>query len=113
MEGESGKDMIVSGWNNGSPNNKTGAGYGIRLSKEDRDRYFKKEWDFVEIELEDGEVVKVKLSNSFWNKCTELRSSKIGKWLLEMGYAPWPKGNPPKFRLIPVYERRFKLIPQD
>lgn len=38
--------MIVSGWNNGSPNNRTGAGYGIRISKDDRDE----EWDSVEIE---------------------------------------------------------------
>ena len=38
MEGEGGEGMIVSGWNNGSPDNRTGAGYGIRLSKEDRGR---------------------------------------------------------------------------
>jgi len=104
--------MIVSGWNNGSPNNRTGAGYGIRLSKEDRDKYFQREWDFVKIELENGDVVEVKLSNSFWSNCSELRSSKIGKWMLENGYAPWPKNNPPKFELIPISEKKFKLAPQ-
>ena len=102
--------MIVAfGWNNGSPDNRTGAGYGIRLSKEDRDRYFQREWDSVEIELENGELVKVRLSNSFWRRCVELRSSKIGRWMLENGYAPWPKGSPPKFKLIPAGERKFKL----
>jgi len=25
--------MIVTGWNNGQPNNNTGAGYGLRISK--------------------------------------------------------------------------------
>ena len=109
MEGEGGEGMIVSGWNNGSPDNRTGAGYGIRLSKEDRDRYFRREWSSVEIELENGEVVEVRLSNSFWKGCVELRSSKIGRWMLEKGYAPWSKGNPPKFKLTPVGERKFKL----
>jgi len=33
--------------------------------------------------------------------------------MLENGYAPWPKGKPPKFKLIPVGERRFKLLPID
>jgi len=102
--------MIVSGWNNGSPNNRTGAGYGIRISKKDRDKYFRREWKFIEIDLE-SEVVRVELSNSFWRNCTELRSSKIGKWLLDRDYAPWSKGNPPKLELIPVSERRFKLNP--
>jgi len=104
--------MIVSGWNNGSPNNRTCAGYGIRISKKDRDKYFRREWDSVEIELENDEVVRVGLSNSFWRNCTELRSSKIGKWMMDRGFAPWPKNNPPKFELIPVSERRFKLNPQ-
>ncbi|RLI81964.1 hypothetical protein DRP04_05000 [Archaeoglobales archaeon] len=103
--------LIVSGWNNGSPNNETGAGYGIRISKKDRDKYFRREWEFVEIELEDDEVITVRLSSSFWKDCSELRSSKIGMWMLQKGYAPWPKNNPPKFELIPVSERRFRLLP--
>ena len=65
----------------------------------------------MEIELENGEIVRVNLSNSFWNRCEELRSSKIGKWMLDRSYAPWPKGDPPKFKLIPLGERKFKLVP--
>jgi len=53
--------MIVSGWNNGSPNNRTCAGYGIRISKKDRDKYFRREWDSVEIELENDEIRNFKL----------------------------------------------------
>lgn len=52
--------MIVSGWNNSSPNNRTGARYGIRISKKDRDKYFCREWNFVEIELESDEIVEVR-----------------------------------------------------
>lgn len=111
VEREGGEGMIVTGWKIGQPNNKTGAGYGIRISKKDRDRYFKKSWDSVEIEFEGGDVITVSLSDSFWKDCTELRSSKIGKWMLEKGFAPWQKGKPPKIELIPVGERRFKLIP--
>jgi hypothetical protein len=33
VERECGKSMIVTGWNNGQPNNNTGAGYGLRISK--------------------------------------------------------------------------------
>lgn len=75
--------MIVPGWNNGYPDNRTGTGYGIKISTEDRDRYFHKDWNFVEIELENGEIVRVNLSNSFWNRCAELRSSEIGKLMLD------------------------------
>ncbi len=35
--------MIVTGWNNGSPDDRIGAGYGIRITR-DQDRYFKKSW---------------------------------------------------------------------
>jgi hypothetical protein len=34
------KTMKVSGWSKGSANNRTGTGYGIRISYTDRDRYF-------------------------------------------------------------------------
>jgi len=101
--------MIVTGWNNGQPNNNTGAGYGLRISKKDRSKYFRKSWNSVKIELEDGEVVTVSLANSFWRNCTELRSSSIGKWMLEKGFAPWQKGKPPKFELIPIGEMEFKV----
>jgi len=38
----------VTGWNNGSPNNNTGEGYGVRLSPSDRDSYFQKNWVTVQ-----------------------------------------------------------------
>ncbi len=99
--------MIVTAWNNGSWNS-SGAGYGIRISIEDRDQYFRPEWKSVIIVLDDHEV-EVKLSESFWNKCPELRKKEIGVWLIKNGLGRWPKGNPPKLKLEPVGDRRFKL----
>ena len=100
--------MIVKGWK-ASPDNRTGAGYGIRIAHKDRDQYFQRRWASVTIELEDEETVDVNLSDSFWRSCSELRSARIGKWMLEHKLAPWPKGNPPKLRLEPVGERKFRL----
>lgn len=100
--------MIVTAWSNGSPNNRTGSGYGIRMSRRDRDQYFQQSWPTVTIELDWG-AAEVNLAPSFWRRCTELRSAAIGKWLLDHGLAPWPKGSPPKLRLMPVGDRRFRL----
>lgn len=33
------RGIICTGWCNGSPNNRTGAGYGIRISLRDRDSF--------------------------------------------------------------------------
>ena len=101
--------MIVTGWNNGSPNNTTGGGYGIRISRQDRDTYFHQEWQSVVIELEDCDATEVNLTASFWRGCTELRGRKIGRFLLDHELAPWPKRKPPRLRLEPLRSRRFKL----
>ena len=45
--------MQVKGWNNDSFS-MSGAGYGIRISRENRDKFFKHEWQKVVIAL-DGE----------------------------------------------------------
>jgi hypothetical protein len=101
--------MMVVGWNNGSPNNETGAGYGVRIKREDRNKYFLKEWLSITIELGKGDVVEIRLSDSFWRNCIELRSAKIGKWLLSNKLAPWPQGKPPTLGLELVGDRNFRL----
>jgi len=101
--------MIVTGWNNGSPNIETGAGYGVRIKRKDRDRYFKKEWTKVIIELEGEGEIEVRLSKSFWRCCPELRCKEIGKWLINNKLAPWKKGSPPKFELESKGNKKFKL----
>jgi hypothetical protein len=99
----------VSGWSKGSANNRTGAGYGIQISYTDRDRYFRRNWGSVEVVLDNGEVVDVSLSEKFWTTCPELRSSVIGRWLLNQGVIPRAKGKPPEFALEPIGDRRFRL----
>jgi len=103
------RDMIVVGWKGGSPNNVTGGGYGMRIKRRDRDHHFRKGWSSVAIDLDSGGVVDIGLSKSFWGECIELRSASVGKWMLDHGLAPWPKGRPPRFILEPIGNRRFRL----
>lgn len=80
--------MKASGWNNRRWR-PSGAGYGIRISREDRDRYFAEEWPDVEIVLPSGLTATVNLSKSFWKRCSELRSAEIGRYMMSTGFAPW------------------------
>jgi len=80
--------MKAVGWENGSPNNSTGSGYGIRISIQDRDTSFKIEWSSVKLDIVSYETIEVNLSKSFWNKCTELRSAEIGKYMIGNNTVP-------------------------
>ena len=99
--------MIVRAWNNGEWKD-DGNGYGIRISKDDRDKYFQRDWGSVRIILDDR-VVEVSISESFWKRCPELRSKEIGLWLIKNGLGKWPKYKPPKLKLEPMGERTFRL----
>ncbi|MEQ9618429.1 MAG: hypothetical protein RIG61_04570 [Deltaproteobacteria bacterium] len=101
--------MKVYAWNNGSPNNKSGTGYGIEISEKDRGKYFDESWTKVVINFNDGNSTNVRISKSFWKDCIELRSQKIGKYLIENGIAPWDKGKRPSLSLELVDENRFRL----
>jgi hypothetical protein len=103
--------MIVTAWKNGTPS-ANGAGYGVKLEAGDRDRYFQKDWETIELELEGyAHVVKVNVAKpSFWNsKCRELIHSEIGRWLIENGLGSWGWGNPPKLALKFIGGNRFRL----
>ena len=56
--------MIVTAWNNGAASaSHSGAGYGIRLAAGDRDRYFCRDWETIELELQGyAQVVKVNVA---------------------------------------------------
>lgn len=99
----------VSGWSNSTPNDHTGAGYGIRIHSGDRDRYFQRDWDFVEVVLDNGEAAEMSLSETFWTTSPELRSAVIGRWMLDLGVIPWAKGKPPQVDLESIGNRRFRL----
>lgn len=106
--------MIWSAWNNGLQM-PSGAGYGLRVPRADRDSQFSQKWEYVLIELPSGnsfKTVRVKVSKSFWkhqNPCIELRSQTVGKWFRDNGYAPWKHRSPPKFRIKLVGYRKFQI----
>lgn len=100
--------MHATAWSNGRPLS-TGAGYGIRLSASDRDRFFDRGLQVVSIYVRDGGPIVVPVSRSFWRSCPELRSAAIGQWLLRNGLAPWPRGNPPALLLSPAEGNGFHL----
>lgn len=103
--------MFVTAWNNGQ-HLSSGAGYGLKITPVNRDRYFKKEWQSVILELE-GHLnpIEVNIAKpSFWgDTCRELIKIEIGKWLMKNDLAPWKKGKAPKLLLEPLGRNRFRL----
>lgn len=76
--------MHVIAWNNGK-HHTTGAGYGLKISIRDRDRYFRREWQSVFVMLEgQAEPIEVNVAkSSFWSPvCRELIHAEIGGWML-------------------------------
>ena len=103
--------MIVTAWNNGSWF-ESGAGYGVKVDLEDRDRYFTRDWGTVEIALGVTDIIaSVNIDkDSFWNQtCRELISKEIGCWLINSGLAPWSSYNPPKLELAVIGGNQFRL----
>ncbi|PWB56027.1 MAG: hypothetical protein C3F13_02900 [Anaerolineales bacterium] len=103
--------MIVTPWTNGSPL-PSGAGYGVKINVDDRNRYFQKEWQTVFVYL-DGQPDPVEINvakKSFWTKtCGELISAEIGRWMIKNSLAPWYANNPPKLILELIENNRFLL----
>ena len=106
----------ATAWNNGRWH-KSGAGYGLKVSVSDRDRFFRKDWPSVMLRLVvasgfvDVEVNCAK--DSFWNgSCRELIARDIGRWLFDLGLAPWPKARPPRFDLSAIEPRVFRVEPR-
>lgn len=106
--------MKWTAWSNGAGSS-SGAGYGLKVSKEDRDRYFDPTWPTVALELPsaDGfEAVALNVAKrSFWNSsCREVIDRRIGLWLIARGLAPWPPRHPPKLTVEVVGPRRFRVV---
>ena len=102
--------MKVTSWNNGS-HHATGAGYGFKIKIEDRDKHFDPAWGSVIVQLPNGDEVQSNIDKeSFWGaNCRELINKEFGVWLIGKKYAPWGKGQPPKFELTHVLDNRFRL----
>ena len=108
--------FLATAWNNGQWH-AGGAGYGLKVSVADRDRFFRRDWRTVTLRLVAGSAfidVEVNCAkDSFWNgTCRELISRQIGRWFLDLGLAPWPKGRPPHFDLSPIRPGVFRVQPQ-
>jgi hypothetical protein len=104
--------MIVTAWKNGTPS-PTGAGYGVKVAADDRDRYFQRDWESIELEFQGyAHVVKVNVAKpSFWNStCRELIHAEIGRWLIDNGMDSWPMWQPPKLSLKFIGGNRFRLM---
>ena len=106
--------MIVTAWKNGTePACPSGAEYGVSVETDDRDRYFQKDWETIELELQGyAHVVKVNVATpSFWScTCRELTHSEIGQWLIDNGLDSWNLGTPPKLSLKFIGGNRFRLM---
>ncbi len=100
--------MQGTAWNNGKflPN---GAGWGIQVTNYFRDEFLSVQWPsfFLCLEGEEGEVELAINDDMFWSRGRELRSAKIGKWLIKNGCTRW-EGQPPEIFLTELGQRRFK-----
>lgn len=105
--------MTWIGWNN-SEKHSSGAGYGFKIDRAERDRNFKPEWQQITVELPTPRGINAVSVNvgksSFWKNCPELISKDIGRWMLEAGYAPWPKRRPPEFEVEPSGVRTYRVL---
>jgi hypothetical protein len=100
--------FCVTAWKGGTDKRD---GYGLKISIEDRNCFFKKTWQEVVLTLPNGKCAIANVNkSSFWNDtCRELISKEIGLWLLGEKLAPWPKGHPPKFILRLTGEAAFQV----
>ena len=98
--------MRASAWNDGKST------YGIRVGKPNRDKYFNSDWETIEVEL-DGRFHTFNLTPSFWRDCPEFRDRGrpiIREWLRRHHSLRWPRGQPPRFELVPLGGGRFRLL---
>lgn len=97
-------------WNNGKYY-QTGAGYGIKINKMDRDKYIKREWTDLKILLEgEDDFIEVNINKkSFWGGCREIIHKEIGRWLIKNNKGTWERYSPPKVQFILLEENKFKV----
>jgi hypothetical protein len=98
--------MIATVWTNGNTE------LGVKISAQDRDQFFKKEWSYVILELEGlSYPVDVNVGKpSFWHwQYAVLTNRDLGDWLTAYGLSHWPPRKPPKLILESLGNRRFRL----
>ncbi|MGO2129182.1 MAG: hypothetical protein ACTH4U_10610 [Pseudoalteromonas prydzensis] len=100
--------FVITAWRSGRVNHLTGAGFGLRIPKNIRRDFFSKEWQFIYIRTH-SETFKVNITLGFWNECNEVRSPKIGLWLIDNNLNSWSNGRPPKISLEYLGNQTFYL----
>lgn len=102
--------MLMQAWNNGRFI-ANGSGYGVTVSGQFRDEYLDVNWASIYLHLDgEDEPVELAINNSvFWSKGRELRSGKIGKWLIKNGLATFDLENPPELVVTPMEGNHFKI----
>ena len=105
----------ATAWNNGAWH-ETGAGYGLKMSADNRDKYFDRDWDTVTLRLIADRTSRIAEANvakdSFWGPhCRELLKLEIGQWLIENGFRRWTPNAPSLFRMVRVAGREFEVRP--
>lgn len=101
--------FIVKTWNN-SHYHISGAGYGLKVTMQDREQFFNRDWQTVIIHLSGNpNPIEVNVAErTFWNRsCGELISEEIGWWLQRNNRATWPNRQPHQVRMTVVGERVF------
>lgn len=99
--------IIVKTWSNGKANEKTGSGYGLRIGKKNRDKYFS---DNVEYSLIiDNKKIKINITPGFYKECPEIRDKKIGMFLIKNKLHKWKSGNTNSLNMIKVDDKTFEI----
>ena len=100
--------MLVSGWKSGKFDARRAVALGLRVGRENVERFFGKNWDLVLVQIE-NQTISMKVTKTFWTTCPELRNPAIGAWMRKKALVPWPNGKPPEMQLIPMGRNRFRL----
>jgi hypothetical protein len=103
--------FIAKTWNNGHRHT-SGAGYGIKITMQDREQFFNRSWSTVILHLNGcSRPIQANVDKlSFWNRnCGELISIEIGLWLQRNNASTWPPRLPHHVRMTVLGEREFKV----
>jgi hypothetical protein len=97
-----GEAFEVTGWQGTG-----GVTLGFRFGSENARTFVDRRWHSVEVELE-GVAHEFPIRPPFWRTCPEIRGAPITTWLTRHRLAPWPRGNPPRIRMVYLGANRFR-----
>jgi hypothetical protein len=99
----------VSARKNQTSDSLKSSSFGVWIGRQNRERYFSKDWSKVAVELPSGVVLDVAVLPGFWNHCPELRDDGFRDWFASQGALKWSHRCPPKYDFVPVGPARFRL----